>query len=90
MTPKYPHVRVRLVGVTGNTFAIVGRALRAMRHAGVPQAELDAFGRECMAAATHDDLLRTVARWVTVATGRRRTRHSRLPLCHLAQQRAPL
>jgi|RhiMethySRZTD1v2_1073278.scaffolds.fasta_scaffold349935_1 hypothetical protein len=64
---KYAHVRVRLGGVTGNSFAIIGRVLRAMRAAGVPQAEIEAFTRECMAAATeHDDLFRTVARWVTV------------------------
>ncbi len=39
MEPKYPRVKVQLVGEDGNAFAILGRVQTAMRMAGVPKAE---------------------------------------------------
>jgi hypothetical protein len=35
---KYPNVSVRLVGEDGNAFAILGRVIKAMRHADVSKA----------------------------------------------------
>jgi hypothetical protein len=43
MTPKYPNITVQLTGSDGNAFAVLGRVLAALRGAGVPVAERDAF-----------------------------------------------
>ena len=43
MSPKYPHIEVELVGAGGNAFAILGLVKRALKQAGVPKAEIDAF-----------------------------------------------
>lgn len=65
MTPRYPYIRVRLVGEDGNAFAILGRVMRAMRRAGLPPEELAAF-RDEATAGDYDDLLAAVLRWVDV------------------------
>ena len=65
MTPRYPNVRVRLVGEDGNAFAIMGRVTRAMRRAGLPPEEVAAF-RDEATAGDYDQLLATVMRWVEV------------------------
>ena len=65
MTPKYPDIRVRLVGEDGNAFAILGRAMREMRRAGLPPEEVAAF-RDEATAGDYDDLLAAVMRWVDV------------------------
>ncbi len=65
MTPKHPEIVVRLTGEDGNAFAILGAVLRAMRRAGVPAAERDAFTAEAT-ASDYDHLLATTMRWVTV------------------------
>jgi Domain of unknown function (DUF4314) len=61
--PRYPEVQVQLSGQDGNAFAILGRTTAALRAAGVPQEEIDAF----FAEATSDDydhLLQTTMAWV--------------------------
>jgi hypothetical protein len=63
--PTYPHITVKLTGEDGNAFAILGRVLRAMRCAGVPQVERDTFRQEAT-ASDYDHLLHTVIRWVDV------------------------
>jgi hypothetical protein len=50
MIPKYPDVKVQLVGEDGNAFAIVGRVARALREAGVPPKEVAAYMKEAMAS----------------------------------------
>jgi hypothetical protein len=52
MNVKYPNVTVNLVGEDGNAFAILGGVIRAMRKAGIAQAEIDAFRTEATAAIT--------------------------------------
>ena len=64
--PKYPHVRVTLVGRDGNAFAVLGAVNTALKRAGVPKAERDTFFAEAT-AGTYDDLLATAMRWVAVA-----------------------
>jgi len=64
--PRYPEVTVKLVGEDGNAFAILGRVTRALRQAGVDQAEREEF----MAEATggdYNDLLAACMSWVDVA-----------------------
>lgn len=60
---KYSDVRVKLVGTDGNAFAILGRVDAAMKKAGVPKEERDAFQAEAK-SGDYDNLLRVVMRWV--------------------------
>lgn len=62
--PKYPQVKVKLVGEDGNAFAILGRTVKAMRKAGVERSETDAYYEEAT-AGDYDHLLRTTMNWVT-------------------------
>lgn len=64
MDPKYPNVVVKLSGMDGNAFSIIARTLKAMRQAGVPAGEVDAFAKEAQ-AGDYDHLLQTCMRWVT-------------------------
>ena len=63
--PKYPNVRVKLVGKDAKAFSILGTVAKAMDEAGVPQAEVDLFMHAAM-AGDYDHLLRTVMGWVLV------------------------
>jgi hypothetical protein len=65
MVPKYPDITVQLTNTDGNAFAVLGRVLRALRQAGVPEAERQAFQREAT-SGDYDALLQTVLRWVAV------------------------
>jgi len=63
---RYPEVEVQLIGETANAYAILGRVMLALRRAGAPKADLDAFEREAT-AGDYDGLLQTCMRWVTCA-----------------------
>jgi hypothetical protein len=63
--PKYPNVRVKLVGKDAQAFSIVGTVAKAMDEAGVPRAEVDLFMHAAM-AGDYDHMLRTVTSWVRV------------------------
>lgn len=63
--PRYPDVTVTLVGEDGNAFAILGKVRKALKRAGVPADEVDAFTSEAT-AGDYDHLLQTVMRWVEV------------------------
>jgi hypothetical protein len=63
MTPRYPDIKVRLVGHDGNAFAILGRVSKAMRQAGIDKQERDAFMAEAT-AGDYNALLATCMRWV--------------------------
>lgn len=62
---KHPEVVVKLVGESGNAFAILGAVKRALRREGVAEAEVDAFYKEAT-SGDYDNLLRTCAQWVTL------------------------
>jgi hypothetical protein len=64
--PKYPHVKVKLVGEDGNAFAILGRVTRAMRKHGISDADVKAFMAEAT-SGNYDHLLATALRWVSVS-----------------------
>jgi hypothetical protein len=61
--PRYPEVQVQLSGEDGNAFAILGRTAAALRHAGVPSEEIDAFFAEAT-SGDYDHLLQTTMAWV--------------------------
>lgn len=60
---KHPEVSVRLVGEDGNAFAIMGRVSKAMKAAGLPKDEINAYMNEAM-SGDYDNLLRTTMQWV--------------------------
>jgi hypothetical protein len=47
--PKHPNVKVRLIGLDGNGFLVMGRVHDALRRAGVPKSELDQFWHQATA-----------------------------------------
>jgi hypothetical protein len=61
--PKYPNVKVKLVGTNGNAFAILGAVAKAMRKAGVEKSEISTFQQEAM-SGDYDHLLFTCMTWV--------------------------
>jgi hypothetical protein len=63
--PKYPEVRVKLVGGDGNAFTVLGHVIRAMRITRLSDDEIRQF-REEATAGDYDHLLRTVMRYVEV------------------------
>jgi hypothetical protein len=64
--PKYPHVKVKLVGRDGNAFAILGRVTQAMRKHGLGDAGVNAFMAEA-ASGDYNHLLATAMQWVDVS-----------------------
>lgn len=44
--PKFPHIRVQLIGEDGNAFAILGRTMKAMRHGGCDSKDVEAYKKE--------------------------------------------
>lgn len=65
MKPKYPNIKVKLVGEDGNSYAIIGRVQRAMKKAGVPAEEVSEFRNEAM-SGDYSSVLTTALRWVEV------------------------
>lgn len=62
---KHPEITVDLSDADGNAYALMGRATRAMRRAGVSADEIDAFRDEAM-AGDYDHLIQTIMRTVNV------------------------
>lgn len=62
---KCPNITVTLTGTDGNAFFIIGRVGKAMRNAGVPNDEIEAFRAEAM-SGDYDNVLQTCMRWVEV------------------------
>jgi hypothetical protein len=61
---KYPHITVKLVSEDSNAFAIISRVTGAMRQAGVPKSEGDAFVAEAT-SGDYNHLLATCVAWVS-------------------------
>ena len=66
MQPKYPEIEVKLIGESGNAFAIMGKVGNALRRAGVSAEDRAAFREEAM-SGDYDNLLATAMRWVEVS-----------------------
>ena len=67
MNIKYPNIKVKLVGMDGNAFAIMGRVEGALRRGGVSKEEREAYLAESR-SGDYDNLLRTAMAWVDCAT----------------------
>jgi len=64
--PKYPAIKVRLVGNDGNAFAILANVAGALKKANVPHDEVAKFYQEAT-AGNYDHLLATCMKWVDVS-----------------------
>jgi len=64
-TTKFPDVSVRLAGVDGNAFVIIGVCSKAARKAGVPDAEIEAFQAEAT-DGDYDHMLRTCMKYFDI------------------------
>ena len=65
MDVRYPNISVKLTGIDGNAFMILGTMMRALRRARLPQEELDLFMNEAK-SGDYDHLLQTCMKWVDV------------------------
>lgn len=65
MSTKYPDVTVELTGQDGNAMMIMALTQKAMRRAGVPQEELDAYFKEAR-SGDYTNVLVTTMNWVNV------------------------
>jgi hypothetical protein len=63
MNQKFPHIKVRLFA-KDSPFAILGRTIKAMRSAGVEQAEIDSYTKEAT-SGDYNKLLAVTAQWVS-------------------------
>ena len=64
--PKYPEIKVQLVGLDGNAYSIMGRVSAALKEAGIAKEEIDEYYAEST-SGDYDHLLRTAAEWVSVS-----------------------
>lgn len=64
--PKYPQITVELTEQDGNAMVLLGLVVRAMKRAGLPEEEMDAFTTEAR-SGNYDHLLQTCMAWVNVA-----------------------
>lgn len=56
--PKYPNVTVKLTGVDGNAFMLIGACAKAARKNGLTKERIDEFTDEAM-SGDYNHLLRT-------------------------------
>lgn len=63
---KYPEIEVQLTGQDGNAFMILGLVQKALRRAGVPKEEQQAFIAEAT-SGDYSHLLQTAMNWVKVS-----------------------
>lgn len=66
MAPKYPAIEVELTGSDGNSMMIVGKVGKALRRAGVPATEIQAFRSEAL-SGDWEHVLDTAEAWVDVS-----------------------
>ncbi len=60
---KYPEIKVKLSGVDGNAFSIMGAVSKAMRNAGVPKEERDAYFVEAT-SGDYENVIQTSMKYV--------------------------
>lgn len=63
--PKYPNIKVKLVGLDGNAFFIIGRCVMAMKKGGLPKSEQDEFYKQAT-SGSYNDLLATCIQWFDI------------------------
>ncbi len=66
MTIRHPEIEVELIGKDGNAFNVLGLVFRALRKAGLDEAEIKEFETEAT-AGDYNHLLATCMSWVEVS-----------------------
>lgn len=61
--PKYPEIKVQLIGEDANAMSIIGRVSIALRRGKAP--DYKDFAKEAM-SGDYDNVLATAMRWVSV------------------------
>lgn len=61
----FPQIKVKLTGLNGNAFGLLGAVTKAMKKNGIAPESIKAFTDEAM-EGNYDHLLRTCMRWVDV------------------------
>lgn len=64
--PKFPKIKVKLVGEDGNAFSILGRVTQAMKKGGVSQEHIKQYQEEAK-SGDYDNLLRVTVEYVSVS-----------------------
>lgn len=64
--PKYPEIKVQLVGLDGNAWSIMARVASALKDNGVSETEIEQYLTESK-SGDYDHLLRTAVEWVNVS-----------------------
>ena len=64
--PKYPNVKVQLVGGDGNAFAVLGACSKAARREGLSKEEIEEFTKEAT-SGDYDHLLATCMAWFDIS-----------------------
>ncbi len=62
---KYPHIKVKLTGINGNAWNLLGVMSKAMKKAKLPNEEISLFTTQAM-SGNYDHLLSTCMEWVDV------------------------
>jgi hypothetical protein len=65
MTPKYPEVKVKLIGENGNAFSIIEKCRQAAKKACINAIETDKFMNEAV-SGDYNNLLRVCMEWWTI------------------------
>ena len=63
--PKYPNIKIKIVGCDGNAFSILGRCFAAMRSSGLSKTELDEFKKQAT-SGDYTNLLSTCLEWFDI------------------------
>lgn len=66
MEIKFPHIEVKLTGIDGNAFSIMGATTKAMRRANVPEADIQAY-KDLAMSGDYDNLLQVTMRTVSTS-----------------------
>jgi hypothetical protein len=66
-TPKYPGIHIKLIGLDGNAFSILGRVRKAMKKAGLPDDIIDDYHTQAT-SGDYDHLLQTTMSWFNTDT----------------------
>jgi len=65
MDPRYPTIKVKLVGEDSNVFNMVGLVTKALRKNEIPEAQIEEFTAEVF-GGDYNHALQTCMKWVEV------------------------
>ena len=64
--PKYPNIKVKIIGANGNAFTIIGKCVNAAKRAKVSSEEITLFKDEAL-GGDYNHLLQTCMKWFSVS-----------------------